>query len=134
MNLIGLKIILHFVCIILIAWFWGDPHFTTLDNYTYTFNGIGEYVLLRSAGEVNVEFQGRTAVAPNSNATVFSAFAIQHEGTTVQVNHTVSPIYSVCAIHQYYILPVIMLNFGMTILFFTCQIYCDSFILIISYQ
>ena len=68
-----------------IAWFWGDPHFTTLDEFTYTFNGIGEYVLLRAMGEVNVEFQGRTALVPSSNATVFSAFAIRHENVTVQV-------------------------------------------------
>lgn len=77
---------MHNFFAICIAWFWGDPHFTTLDNYTYTFNGLGEYVLLRSSAEINVEFQGRTTEAPDSNATVFSAFAIQHEGTTVQVN------------------------------------------------
>ena len=69
----------------LIAWFWGDPHITTLDDFTYTFNGLGEYVLLRAMGEINVEFQGRTALAPSSSATVFSAFAIQHEDITVQV-------------------------------------------------
>ena len=40
-------------------------------------------------GEVNVEFQGRTALVPSSNATVFSAFAIQHEEITVQVHHIV---------------------------------------------
>ena len=72
-----------------IAWFWGDPHFTTLDDFTYTFNGIGEYVLLRAVGEVNVELQGRTVLVPSSNATVFSALAIQHEGITVQVLHIV---------------------------------------------
>ena len=71
----------------MIGWFGGDPHFTTLDDFTYTFNGIGEYVLLRTMGEVNVEFQGRTALVRSSNATVFSAFAIQHEDITVQVHH-----------------------------------------------
>jgi len=69
----------------LIAWNWGDPHFTTLDNFTYTFNGIGEYVLLRAMGEVNVEFQGRTALVSSSNATMFSAFAMQHEDVIIQV-------------------------------------------------
>jgi len=69
----------------LIAWFWGDPHITTLDGLTYTFNGVGEYVLLRSMGEERVEFQGRTAVVPQSNATVFSAFAIRNDDVTVQV-------------------------------------------------
>ena len=72
-------------CLTLIAWFWGDPHFTTLDDFTYTFNGLGEYVLLRAMGEINVEFQGRTALATSSDATVFSAFAIQHEDITIQV-------------------------------------------------
>jgi len=81
-NLISLKD--TFYCIhVLIAWLWGDPHFTTLDDFTYTFNGLGEYVLLRAMGEV--ELQGRTALADSSNATVFSAFAIQHEDVTVQV-------------------------------------------------
>jgi len=73
----------------LLAWFWGDPHFTTLDNFTYTFNGLGEYVLLRAPGE-NVEFQARTTLVPSSNATVFSAFAIQHEDVTIQVQYIVS--------------------------------------------
>ena len=75
------------VYLLLLGLFWGDPHFTTLDNFTYTFNGIGEYVLLRAEGEVNIEFQGRTALVPSSNATVFSAFAIQHEDITIQVHH-----------------------------------------------
>lgn len=26
----------------------GDPHLTTLDGYTYTFNGIGEFVYLKT--------------------------------------------------------------------------------------
>ena len=64
----------------------GDPHFTTLDDFTYTFNGLGEYVLLRAAGEINVEFQARTALVPSSNATVFSAFTIQHEDIIIQVH------------------------------------------------
>ena len=91
----------YFYCThILIAWFWGDPHFTTIDDFTYTFNGLGEYVLLRAMGEVNVEFQGRTALVPSSNATVFSAFAIQHEDVTVQVT-ILCPIEVIAAYVQY---------------------------------
>ena len=32
----------------------GDPHFTTMDGLTYTFNGRGEFILLKAA---NVEIQ-----------------------------------------------------------------------------
>ena len=70
--------------IIYTVWAFGDPHITTLDGFTYTFNGIGEYVLVRSVDD-DIEFQGRTTLVENSNATAFSAFAIRHNGTTVQV-------------------------------------------------
>ena len=63
---------------------FGDPHITTLDGFTYTFNGIGEYVLVRSMDD-DIEFQGRTEEVENSNATVFSAIAIRHNEITVQV-------------------------------------------------
>ena len=71
------------------VWGFGDPHITTLDGFTYTFNGIGEYVLVRSVDD-DIEFQGRTEEVGNSGATAFSAFAISHNGTTIQVisNHT----------------------------------------------
>ena len=39
------------------GWGWGDPHITTLDDQTYTFNGLGEYVVLRSG---DLEIQART--------------------------------------------------------------------------
>ena len=29
--------------LLLTAWFWGDPHITTLDGDVFTFNGWGEY-------------------------------------------------------------------------------------------
>ena len=61
------------------AWFFGDPHIHTLDNFEYTFNGLGEYTLIETNGG-NFTLQGRTAKAINengteTNATVFSAFA-----------------------------------------------------------
>ena len=40
------------------AWMRGDPHFTTMDGLTYTFNGRGEFVLLKTE---NVELQVRLA-------------------------------------------------------------------------
>ena len=62
----------------------GDPHFTTLDGRVYTFNGLGEYVLLRESIK-DFEFQGRTELAPNYNATIFSAFAIKDGSDAVEV-------------------------------------------------
>ena len=57
----------------------GDPHITTLDGKEYTFNGHGEYVLVKS-GSLNI--QARTQPAQNTNgsrvqATVFTALAIR---------------------------------------------------------
>ena len=62
----------------------GDPHFTTIDGRRYTFNGLGEYVLLRTTSS-NFEFQGRTELAPNSNATIFSAFALREGDDRIEV-------------------------------------------------
>ena len=61
------------------AWFFGDPHIHTLDNFEYTFNGLGEYTLIGTTGG-NFTLQGRTAKAidkdgQETKATVFSAFA-----------------------------------------------------------
>ncbi|XP_070175147.1 uncharacterized protein [Littorina saxatilis] len=73
------------------AWFWGDPHITTLDERQYTFNGLGEYTLI-SIETVNVTFtfQGRTGLAETENgslskATVFTAFGLEENGTRVSV-------------------------------------------------
>ena len=69
------------------AWFWGDPHVMTLDGKQYTFNGLGEYVLLQSAIN-NFALQGRTMKAIktgnlSASATVFSAFAASEEGAVI---------------------------------------------------
>ena len=59
-----------------LGWAWGDPHFTTIDGRTYTFNGLGEYVLLR-IDSINFQIQGRTAKLVNgSDATFFTVLAI----------------------------------------------------------
>ena len=70
---------------VFIAWFWGDPHIRTLDGQTYTFNGIGEYVMLRSmSGEL--EIQARTVLATqNTTATVFSAIAVTGNASRNQI-------------------------------------------------
>lgn len=70
------------------AWIFGDPHFTTLDGLNYTFNGHGEYILLKDRAH-GFEVQCRTKRAVTSgghmsDATVFSAFAIQTSGAWLQ--------------------------------------------------
>ena len=85
-----------YICIIAcvyvysVARIFGDPHIVTIDGRRYTFNGLGEYVLLRTN---NFEFQGRTTLAPNSNATIFSAFALREND-----NHIEVIVISVCII------------------------------------
>ncbi|XP_053387247.1 uncharacterized protein LOC123541978 [Mercenaria mercenaria] len=61
--------------------FWGDPHFSTLDGMNFTFNGLGEYTLLRiNTDTCNFDLQARTERTLKedgnlSDATVFAAFA-----------------------------------------------------------
>jgi hypothetical protein len=68
------------------AWFWGDPHFVTLDGKNYTFNGLGEYVML-DAKDGYFQLQARTKPAKGEGtATVFSgAVAKERNTSTVQV-------------------------------------------------
>ncbi|RDD42220.1 Mucin-like protein, partial [Trichoplax sp. H2] len=80
------------------GWFWGDPHIRTLDGKQYTFNGLGEYVLLQSTNSFIL--QGRTMKAVRNGslsaaATVFSAFAsTENDADTVQfmLNKTLNGI------------------------------------------
>ncbi|KAH9509848.1 hypothetical protein Btru_045423, partial [Bulinus truncatus] len=53
---------------------FGDPHFITLDNFTYTMNGWGEYVLMNARTD-RAESNDGTML----NATVFTAFAAKLE-------------------------------------------------------
>jgi len=66
-------------CVIkIVVIFWGDPHFQTMDNLQYTFNGLGEYWLVKSG---SFELQARTLRAwdndrqPSPSGTVFGAVA-----------------------------------------------------------
>uniref|UniRef100_A0A663E2M6 Mucin-4 n=1 Tax=Aquila chrysaetos chrysaetos TaxID=223781 RepID=A0A663E2M6_AQUCH len=62
---------------------FGDPHITTLDGLTYTFNGLGDFVLLL-ASDVQTSFvlHGRTARTGTAQATNFMAFAAQYNSAT----------------------------------------------------
>ena len=64
--------------------FWGDPHFRTLDGGNYTFNGLGEYVMIDAQDGV-FQLQARTSLAlqNSTTATIFSAGAAKEENTSV---------------------------------------------------
>ena len=73
-----------------LVWAFGDPHVRTLDGVEYTFNGLGEYTLIRiedDAGQREFELQGRTQRATNSetgeltDATFYSGFAAEYGGS-----------------------------------------------------
>ncbi|XP_010210368.1 PREDICTED: mucin-4 [Tinamus guttatus] len=61
---------------------FGDPHITTLDGLTYTFNGLGDFVLLMASdAQTSFILQGRTAQTGTAQATNFVAFAAQYIST-----------------------------------------------------
>ncbi|XP_063193914.1 mucin-4 isoform X1 [Chroicocephalus ridibundus] len=70
---------------------FGDPHITTLDGLTYTFNGLGDFVLLLASGaQTSFVLHGRTAQTGMAQATNFVAFAAQYiSATTTTVEWTV---------------------------------------------
>nr|XP_058151631.1 mucin-4 isoform X3 [Dasypus novemcinctus] len=65
-----------------LAWMFGDPHFTTLDGANFTFNGLGDFLLVR-AWDRNSSFLllGRTAQTGSAKATNFIAFAAQYNSS-----------------------------------------------------
>ncbi|XP_069119594.1 uncharacterized protein [Argopecten irradians] len=81
------------VSLLQVGFLFGDPHFTTLDNFSFTFNGKGEYTMLKvDTGNHSLELQARTGQAVSDNgtdvrATVFTGFAGKdfHGNVTFQV-------------------------------------------------
>ncbi|XP_076798935.1 mucin-4 isoform X6 [Arvicanthis niloticus] len=72
------------------AWTFGDPHITTLDNANYTFNGLGDFLLVRAQNR-NSSFllEGRTAQTGSAKATNFIAFAAQYNTSSLKSPITV---------------------------------------------
>nr|XP_030715125.1 LOW QUALITY PROTEIN: mucin-4 [Globicephala melas] len=66
------------------AWMFGDPHITTLDGANYTFNGLGDFLLVRTQDR-NSSFllQGRTAQTGSAQATNFIAFAAEYSSSSL---------------------------------------------------
>ncbi|KAM4041246.1 uncharacterized protein ACNLHF_012381 isoform 4-T4 [Anomaloglossus baeobatrachus] len=68
------------------GWMFGDPHITTLDGLNYTFNGLGDFILLNASdSEISLVLQGRTVQTEPANATNFQAFAVQYTSSNARV-------------------------------------------------
>ena len=70
-----------------VAWVFGDPHMVTLDGYKYTFNGKGEFTLVKHKDDM-FTLQARMIEIEDSNgmpasATVFSAIAAKQYDSDV---------------------------------------------------
>lgn len=69
------------------GWLWGDPHIVTLDGQNYTFNGLGEYTMVKLQ-DGSFQLQARTKLAKGGgSATIFvAAVAKEKDTSAVQVN------------------------------------------------
>ncbi|XP_064644022.1 uncharacterized protein LOC135497923 isoform X2 [Lineus longissimus] len=67
----------------------GDPHIITHDNVTWTFNGLGEWIMVRTkVDKKEFQLQARTVLAPATSgfdpkATVFTGFAMKAKDTDI---------------------------------------------------
>lgn len=84
-------------CVFPVATTYGDPHIVTLDGVEYTFNGFGEYHILKVA-DLEFELQGRMQPLIDENgetarATIYTAFAMRENSSdVVQVTFGVEAI------------------------------------------
>ncbi|KAM4043760.1 uncharacterized protein ACNLHF_014032 [Anomaloglossus baeobatrachus] len=68
------------------GWMFGDPHIMTLDGLNYTFNGLGDFILLNASDtDISLVLQGRTVQTEAANATNFQAFAVQYTSRNASV-------------------------------------------------
>lgn len=70
-------------CVVL-ALLWGDPHFSSMDRFNYTFNAVGEFTLVKTV-DGSFVFQARTSIYTDASgkayqAAVFSSLAVQEAG------------------------------------------------------
>lgn len=67
---------------------WGDPHFLTLDNTSFTFNGLGEYTMVVIDNGV-FEMQARTMrTSGRGLGIVFSAAVAKEQNTAaIRINN-----------------------------------------------
>ena len=99
-----------------VAWMIGDPHIVTLDGLPYTFNGLGEYVLLKTQHD-EFMLQGRTVQAKDDygntiEATSFTAFAAKDydsDSVQIQVNWARDGVFSMFMVFSF----IFMINHTM---------------------
>lgn len=61
-----------------IAFAWGDPHFETFDGKSYTFNGVGEFVLFNSDAN-DLRVQVRLEQYQSFQASVITSLAVKYK-------------------------------------------------------
>lgn len=70
-----------------VGWMWGDPHFVSVDNLNFTFNGIGEYFLIHTPATLGLNIQARLQrFDTDANGTIMTAVVFrQSDLATVQI-------------------------------------------------
>lgn len=71
-------------CLYYTGFLYGGGHIISIDGNSFTFNGIGEYWLLRSP-TYSLYIQVRFVQFENTRLTVASAIAVRHQGIDVQI-------------------------------------------------
>ena len=86
------------------AWAFGDPHFRSLDGIEFTFNGAGEFILVKSSIH-KFTLQARMEIFKNSQASVLTGFAIQTENSSkIQIQRTFSGQTIIYSDDEYFVL------------------------------
>ncbi len=61
----------------IVAATFGDPHFLSLDGLPFTFNGVGEYLLLEIDNTITVQVRTQIVHSLSDKATFFTAIALK---------------------------------------------------------